>query len=113
MLKEVRNLLKSDGKRGIVKYNDNHDKANGQFASGDGDTALPTDSDGNPYKHPALRLPKKEYGKVTHSINDLYDTVYKGKSTAVIKLAMKKGYSMYKFEIHDFNEYNIYEKSQF
>lgn len=64
------------------------------------------DSKGVPYNYPELRLPKKEYGKVIRAIDDLYASKYEGKSKGWLTLSKET----YKFEIHGFNEYNIYEK---
>lgn len=49
---------------------------------------------------------KKEYGKVIRAIDDLYASKYEGKSKGWLTLSKET----YKFEIHGFNEYNIYEK---
>lgn len=84
---------------------------NGRFGEG-GSSDLPVDSDGNSYSRPAINLPKKEYGKVMHSINEVYDTKYKGEQTGVIRSANKSGYAKYFFEIHGYNEYNIYRKEK-
>ena len=64
------------------------------------------DSKGIPYEYPELRLPKEEYGKVIRAIDDLYASKYEGKSKGWLTLSKET----YKFEIHGFNEYNIYEK---
>lgn len=122
VMKEVKRILKRDFSNpaagGIIEKDwdeDSHPRDdNGQFASGGGSSSnLPTDSEGRPYSRPALNLPKKEYGKVMHSINDLYETRYKGETHGIIKIAGKNGYTMYAFEIHDFNEYNIHHKEKF
>ena len=47
-----------------------------------------------------------------HSINDVYETKYKGKRSGSINLAGQNGYSCYWFEIHEYNEYNIYDKNE-
>jgi len=53
-------------------------------------------------------LPKKEYGKVIHEINTAYYTKYIGKEKGILFLNK----STYLFEIHDFDEYNIYFKEK-
>lgn len=117
VMKEVRNLLKSSGKgftkdniRGIIKYNPDQPRdENGRFASENGSS----ESGGNEasssdisYLRTALSLSKKEYGKVMHSINNVYEARYKGKRNGSIAI----GKAVYKFEIKEYNEYNIYLK---
>ena len=112
----------------ITKYSDSQPRDDhGRWTDGGGDSgsggasgskpstdnAPPVDSNGVPYSRPRLELPKKEYGKVMHSINDRYESNYKGKSSGFISLAGKNGYSCYRFEIHDYNEYNIYRKDEY
>lgn len=98
-----------------LRFNPYHDPQNGRFTiSGvsrkntltNSQKSVKLDSKGVPYKYPELRLPKKEYGKVIRAIDDLYASKYEGKSKGWLTLS--KG--TYKFEIHGFNEYNIYEK---
>lgn len=100
-----------------LRFNPNHDPKNGKFTSGGessskgltgGEKSVTLDSKGNPYKYPQLTLPKKEYGKVMHEINTLYDTKYKG----LEKSRHMSGNYIYRFEIHDFNEYNIFFKEK-
>lgn len=76
------------------------------------ESGIPVDSYGIAYSRPRLELPKKEYGKVMHSINNKYESNYKGKSSGFISIAGNHGYSCYWFEIHDYNEYNIYDKDE-
>lgn len=71
-----------------------------------GGGAPSTDSNGNPYNYPTLRLPPKEYGKVMHEINALYYGRFIGREIGYITIVK----STYKFEIHGYNEYNIFEK---
>lgn len=66
------------------------------------------DSKGNPYEYPTLRLPKKEYSKVMHEINTLYYDRFEGKEKSWITISK----TTYRFEIHDFDEYNIYYKTK-
>ncbi len=106
--------LQSSDDSGIIekRYSDDQPRDDhGRFASGGGSSvdsgaANPSDSNGQSYKHQTLHLPKKEYGKVMHSINTVYDRKYAGKSTGYITLAK----TTYKFEIHEYNEYNIFDK---
>lgn len=100
-----------------LRFNPNHDPKNGKFTSGGGSSSkgltnggksVTLDSKGNPYKYPQLTLPKKEYGKVMHEINTLYDTNYKGRTSA----QHRSGNNIYYFEIHEFDEYNIYFKDK-
>ena len=74
---------------------------------------IPVDSDGVPYKRPQLRLPKAEYAHVMEEINTRYDTNFKGKRIGFIDLSTDEGYFSYRFEIHDYNEYNIFDKEEF
>ena len=105
-----------------TRYNHNHDPETGKFISSSltsdvessiiktGNSKLPTDSKGKPYKYPAVQLEPKEYGKVMHEINTVYYSRFKGKRVADIVIAFEYGYNYYEFEIHDFNEYNIFCK---
>lgn len=117
VMKEVRNLLKNsekdftnDSLRGIIKYSPDQPRdENGRFVSGDGSS----ESGGNAssgsdasYSRTALSLSKKEYGKVMHSINNVYEARYKGKQSGIIAI----GKAVYRFEIKEYNEYNIYSK---
>lgn len=100
-----------------LRFNPNHDPKNGKFTDGGGNfskgltsggKSVTLDSKGNPYKYPQLTLSKKEYGKVMHEINTLYDTKYKGRTSA----HHRSGNYRYYFEIHDFDEYNIFFKDK-
>lgn len=100
-----------------LRFNPNHDPKNGKFTSGGessskgltgGEKSVTLDSKGNPYKYSQLTLPKKEYGKVMHEINTLYDTNYKGRTSA----QHRSDNNIYYFEIHEFDEYNIYFKDK-
>lgn len=117
VMKEVRNLLKSSGKgftkdniRGIIKYNPDQPRdENGRFTSTGGSSASSGNKTSNSdvsYSRTALSLSKKEYGKVMHSINNVYEARYKGKRNGSIAI----GKAVYKFEIKEYNEYNIYLK---
>lgn len=64
------------------------------------------DSYGMPYKYPGYRLSKAEYGKVVHEIDTWYYRKYDGKTDGWLIMPN----ASYHFEIHGFNEYNIYEK---
>ena len=67
------------------------------------------------YYYPrASDVSNKEYAKVCHEINSLYHTCYKGKRIGYIVSHEPSENSqayLYKFEIHEFNEYNIYSKT--
>lgn len=97
-----------------LRANPYHDPKNGRFTSGgnsskgltSGEKSVKLDSKGKPYNFPELRLSKKEYGKVIHEINTLYDTKYKGLKRSV----HVSGNYAYRFEIHEFDEYNIFHK---
>lgn len=65
-----------------------------------------SESKNRTYQRESIKLPKKEYGRVMHSINNLYESKYKGQQRGIIFI----GKSKYRFEINDFNEYNIYSK---
>ena len=45
-----------------------------------------------------------------HEINTVYKARFEGKRRASIEIAFEHGYMYYRFEIHGFNEYNIYFK---
>lgn len=99
-----------------LRFNPYHDPQNGRFTASKGvsqknkltnpQKSVKLDSKGVSYEHPELRLPKKEYGKVIRAIDDLYASKYEGKSSGWLTLSKET----YHFEIHGFNEYNIYEK---
>lgn len=80
----------------------------GRGASIGKNRTIPTDSKGVPYKYPEYRLSKREYGKVIRHIDDLYSSKYEGKSQGWLTLAK----TTYRFEIHGFNEYNIFFKEK-
>lgn len=117
VMKEVRNLLKSSEKdftkdnfRDIIKYDPDQPRdENGRFTSTGGSSASSGNKTSNSdisYSRTALSLSKKEYGKVMHSINNVYEARYKGKRNGSIAI----GKAVYKFEIKEYNEYNIYLK---
>ena len=99
-----------------LRFNPYHDPKNGRFTASKGvsqknklttsQKSVKLDSKGVPYKYPELRLPKKEYGKVIRAIDDLYASKFEGRSNGWLTLSKEA----YHFEIHGFNEYNIYEK---
>lgn len=92
------------------RYNHNHDPRDGRFTSG---AATAYSNSGNSsFSRPTLTLPKQEYGKVIHSINEVYESRYKGKTEGYITLANDDGYYSYSFEIKEYGEYNIYEKEE-
>ncbi len=101
-------------RRSIIEQRGNpyHDPSNGRFCSGGGSgltnsgKSVRLDSKGVPFKYPTVNLAKKEYSKVMHEINTLYNRKYKGKSDGWIIFPK----TAYHFEIHGFDEYNIYEK---
>ena len=75
----------------------------------------PLDSEGNAYKYPrAENVSEKEHAKICHEINSLYFVKYQGRKTgyhvSYSNMADSPAYA-YRFEIHGFNEYNIFHKS--
>lgn len=71
------------------------------------------ENDKNSYSRKTLKLPKKEYAKVISEINTNYHSRYEGKKKGHLDLATKKGYFCYRFEIHGFDDYNIYDKEKY
>lgn len=68
-------------------------------------------SSGNRYE--TYILDSQEYAKVISEINSNYE-VYKGKEIAAhYSVGLDGCYYIYFFENHGFNDYNIYEKSEF
>ena len=63
-----------------------------------------------PYSKPAIKLSKKEYGKVMHEISTAYYEKYDGKSIGYLQLLVNNVYYRYKFEIKGFNDYKIIGK---
>lgn len=72
----------------------------------------PVDSNGVPYSRPTLWLPKNEYAHVMGTISTHYDSKFKGKSIGMIELEFDDKWAWYRFEIHGFNEYNIFDKEE-
>lgn len=111
-------MLQNEGESGIIKevkekrYNDNHDPRNGRFTSAPGGVGTSSIGGKASFSRPTLTLPKQEYGKVVHSINEVYETRYKGKTESRILLADNDGYHYYLFEIKEYGTYNIYEKGE-
>lgn len=110
-------VLKNGVDSGIIeeveekRFNPNHDPANGRFTSGTSSVGVASSYGGkSSFSRPTLTLPKSEYGKVVHSINEVYESRYKGKTESRILLADNDGYHYYLFEIKEYGTYNIYEK---
>lgn len=94
-----------------LRFNPYHDPTNGRFTSGAGGVGASSSNGGkSSFSRPTLTLTKSEYGKVVHSINEVYETRYKGKTESRILLADNDGYHYYLFEIKEYGTYNIYEK---
>ena len=84
---------------------------------GDGDSDSgggkpPVDSDGKEYNRPRLWLPPNEYAHVMSTISTYYKSKFKGKSMCMIELEFDDKWANYYFEIHGFNEYNIFDKEE-
>lgn len=77
-------------------------------SSGGGSSTVARDSKGKPYKRPTVQLPKEEYGTIMRQIDDAYHVRYAGKSIGYIQSREYKAW--YAFEIHGYNEYNIFKK---
>lgn len=114
MVKIGEKRLQSEGDGGIIetekRYNPNHDPKSGKFTSGNGSVSVAYDSSGKPYKYPTLKLDRQEYGKVVHEINTVYHARFKGMSIGNLNMAFDNGYYCYRFEIHGFDNYNIFER---
>lgn len=110
-----------DGHRIIDNVPDGDSGGGSSGGSGSGEpsqentteSGISIDSNGVPYKRERLWLPKDEYAHVMREINTRYDTNFKGKRIGFIDLSTEKGYFSYRFEIHDYNEYNIFDKEEF
>ena len=73
---------------------------------------LPLDTNGRPFSLPSLRLEPKEYSKILSEINLVYEVQYKDKSiSAHPSFGIDGRQYVYWFEIHGFNDYNIYLKT--
>ena len=108
----------------VIRANPYHDPKNGQFTNAPGvsidkkakndiiksDLIIPCDSNGESYSKPQYKLPKKEYGKIVREIDDAYYARYADKKIGVIQDRQYK--AQYYFEIHGFNEYNIFLKER-
>lgn len=87
-----------DGGEGSGRYPKGSGKANG----------APVDSEGKPYKFKAVRMSKKEYGKISSEISTNYSK-YEGKKLCIHRsYGIDKKPKAYYFENHGFNEYNFY-----
>ena len=108
--------LQSEVSGGIIETEerfDPHPKRNnkGQFDfKNGGSSQIAYDSNGKPYKYPTLKLEREEYGKVMHEINTVYHARFKGMSIGNLNMAFDNGYYCYRFEIHGFDNYNIFER---
>lgn len=72
---------------------------------------LREDMNGIPFKYPAIVLPKNEYAKLIHSINDNYFEKYKGEEFGLLHtLDSENNFCTYYFEIRGFGDYNIIDK---
>ena len=70
------------------------------------------DSNGLPFSRPSFWLTSSEYAKIVSEINQKYETHYKGKSSAMHASFGTDGIAyIYWFEIHGFNDYNIYMRA--
>lgn len=72
--------------------------------------AVVFDSKGNPYKYPTVILSKEEYGTIIRQIDDAYHIRYIDKSIGYIQ--SREYLASYAFEIHGYNEYNIFRKDE-
>ena len=79
---------------------------------GSGGEKPPVDSDGKEYNRPRLWLPPNEYAHVMSTISTYYKSKFKGKSMGMIELEFDDKWANYYFEIHGFNEYNIFDKEE-
>lgn len=71
------------------------------------------DSNGNQFEFPPWVLDANEYAKIISEINSNYE-IYKGQLIAAhYSLGIDGIYYIYYFENHGFNDYNIFEKSEF
>ena len=73
---------------------------------------LPVDVNGFSFSKPAFWLDPREYSKIISEINDKYDVLYRGRRVAAHTSFGIDGYAyVYWFEIHGFDNYNIYLRS--
>ena len=116
--------LQEDAETAILEERGRYYKRDekGRFAGGGGGGGkagkrkkkpLPKDSEGVSYRRPQLKLSKKEYSKVMHEISTNYYNKYDGKTSGILHMARKNDYCKYFFEIHGYDEYNIYKKEIF
>lgn len=70
---------------------------------------IPLDSYGLPFSRPVFWLDPTEYRKIVTEINDIYEARYKEKQFAAHPSFGIDGKAyVYWFEIHGFNNYNIF-----
>ena len=103
----IENAGEVEERSGFVESDHPRDKK-GRFTDKDGNP-LPVDSEGKPYKYPAVQLEPKEYGKVMHEISTVYHTRFVGKTIGYIDTVYHDNYRRYFFEIHGYDKYNIYD----
>ena len=109
VMKEVRSLLKvKRDTHGHFSFEDGEECTHTPYSHTD---YIPTDSSGRSYSLPQYWLPKAEYAFVIQIIKDIHMALYEGKQYGKIHLPTKEGYFYYSFEIHEYGEYNIYDKS--
>ena len=86
----------------------------GRFAYDGGRKKEPAkDSKKKPYSKPAIKLSKKEYGKVMHEINTVYHERYEGHRQGILYTVMDNMYVSYSFEIRGYNDYTIFARESF
>jgi len=98
------------GERG--RFRSNGGNSSSSKSEGIINSKPPTDSYGKPYKRPQYRLPKEEYAKVMSEINTKFDDMYSGKTQGwhITNPDKDSPAHVYIFEIHEFGEYNIFDK---
>ncbi len=104
--------LRNDLEKRWVTIDGRHVDIGGDGDSGGDGGKPPVDSDGKEYSRPRLWLPPNEYAHVMSTISTHYKSKFKGKSMGMIELEFDDKWANYYFEIHGFNEYNIFDKEE-
>ncbi len=98
-----------------TKVSGNGKQSKKKLTSARSGVTMRTDLHGNKWDRPTRMLPKKEYAKVIHEIDDRFSSFYKGKLIGSIVTNPGNGKPAYTYtfqirEYDDYPEYNIVSK---
>ena len=106
---KIKSITINDDGTTVVEYKTGNSSVNPHKGNYTRD-GITYDPDGKPFSYPEIKLGHQEAAKVTSEINTVYHARFKGKSQGNIRLAFDNGYYSYQFEIHGFDNYNIFDK---